>query len=201
MEYWNCSICDKQMQMQSREQHLAGKRHAAAAEAYQGIISQERRPQGGSKSWTCRTCNIEIQTQSRDSHLSGYRHAEASRSQQEESYHEVYSSDHNNATTNSLAQATILPASSGIAGITGETIFATSDVTEVNGAPGVLVWQCTLCSCCVPLSVKQLHLSSHDHIQKLLEMIKITCMTIPEPQVQASDNDLGAKERLGYQVL
>jgi hypothetical protein len=177
--------------------------------AYQEIIPKETRSQDGPKQWTCKICNIEVLMQSRDSHLSEYRHTVASHSQQEESRHGAYFSNHhhnnNNTTTTtttpSLTQATILPANSGVAGITGDTIFAASDMTEVYGAPGVLVWQCTLCNCCVPLSVKQLHLSSVDHIQKLLEMIKITCMTIPESQVQVPNNNLGTKDRLDYEVL
>lgn len=204
MDYWTCPICEIKMQMQSRAPHLSGKRHAAAARAYSQIIPQESRSQEGPKQRTCKICNIEVQTQSRESHLSEYRHAVASH---EEESHKAYFSNHNNnnnnhtITTSSSIQATMLPAISGVAGITWDTVFAASDVTEVDGAPGVLVWQCTLCNCCVPLSVKQSHLSSVDHIQKLLEMIKLTCMTIPEPQVEVPKNNGGTMNRLGYEVL
>jgi len=204
MEYWTCTTCNIQMQIQSREPHLSGKRHSAAAEAYQERILQATRSQKAPKQWTCTICNIEMQMQSRDSHLSGNRHAMATHSQQVEFRREPgthFSKRDNNTTGSSSTNAKALATNFGVGGITRDTIYATSDLTEVYGASGVLVWQCTMCNCHVPLSVKQLHLSSLDHIQKLLGMIKDTCIAIPQPQVQVSNIDLVGKEKLDYQVL
>jgi hypothetical protein len=122
--------------------------------------------------WTCTICDIQIQTQSRDSHLSGNRHAMAAHSYREEFCLQrgAYLTERNNTTTSSSStNANTLSANFGVAGITGDTIFATSDLTEVHSTSAVLVWQCTMCNCCIPLSVKQLHLSSLNHVQKLLE--------------------------------
>jgi hypothetical protein len=154
--------------------------------------------------WTCTICDIQMQTQSRDSHLSGNRHAMAAHSYREEFRLQcgAYFLERNNTTTSSSStNANTLSANFGVAGITGDTIFATLDLTEVHSTSAVLVWQCMMCNCCVPLSVKQLHLSSLDHVQKLLEIIKVTCMAIPQPQVQVSNNGLGEKEKSDYQVL
>jgi hypothetical protein len=154
--------------------------------------------------WTCTICDIQMQPQSRDSRLSGNRHAIAARSRQEEFRLQRGANfpERNNTTTRSSStNANALSANFGVAGITGDTIFATSDLTEVHSTSAILVWQCTMCNCCVPLSVKQLHLSSLDHVQKLLEIIKVTCMAIPQSQVQVSNNGLGEKEKSDYQVL
>ncbi|KAF4631765.1 hypothetical protein G7Y89_g6362 [Cudoniella acicularis] len=196
MEYWTCTVCNIEMQLQSRNPHLSGKRHAAAAEEYQERILQATRTQEAGKQWTCTICNIEMQMQSRDSHLSGNRHAIATQSRLEP---RTYFPECNNAASSSSATAKTLPANSGVGGITEDTIYATSDMTEVYGALAVLVWQCTTCSCYVPLSVRQSHLSSIDHVQKLVEAIKVTCMAIPQPQLQVSGNDLGERENLDYQ--
>jgi hypothetical protein len=153
--------------------------------------------------WTCTICDIQMQTQSRDSHLSGNRHAMAAHSHREEFRLQrgAYFPERNTTTSSSSTNANTLSANFGVAGITEDTIFATSDLTEVHSTSAVLVWQCTMCNCCIPLSVKQLHLSSLNHVQKLLEIIKVTCMAIPQPQVQVSNNGLGEKEKLDYQVL
>jgi len=204
MEHWICTICNIQMHIQSREPHLSGKRHAAAAVAYQDSILQATRSQEAPKQWACTTCNIEMQMHDRDSHLSGNRHAMATHSQQERFRVEpgAYFSERNTTITSSLStKAKVPPANLGVDGITGDTMYAASDFTKVNGASAVLVWQCMTCGCCVPLSVKQLHLSSLDHVQKLLEIIKITCMAIPQQEVQGCDNDLEDKKKLIYQVL
>ena len=145
-----------------------------------------------------------MQIQNRNSHLSGNRHAMAAHSQQETFRPEpgAFFPERNNNTASSSSTKAKEPLTNfGAAGITGDTVYATSDLTEVHGALAVLVWQCTMCNCYVPLSVKQLHLSSLDHVQKLLEMIKITCMAIPQPQAQVYGNDLGKEEKLDYQVL
>jgi hypothetical protein len=189
MEYWTCTICNIEMQLQSRDPHLSGKRHAAAAEEYQQRIIQATRAQEAMKQWTCDICSIEIHMQSRDSHLSGKRHAMA-----------VQSLECNNVASSSSMTAKILPTDSGVDGIAEDTIFDLLDMTEVHGAPAVLIWQCTTCCCNVPLSLKQPHLSSVGHVQKLLEAIKVTCMAISQPQLQVSGNDLGEND-LDYQVL
>ncbi|KAH6678617.1 hypothetical protein B0J14DRAFT_583120 [Halenospora varia] len=184
------------MQLQSRNSHLSGKRHAAAAEveaeAYQERVLQATRAQEARKQWTCTICNIEMQIQNRDSHLSGNRHAIATQSRE-------YFPECNNTASSSSTIAKILPANSGVSGITKDTIYATSDMTEVYGVSAVLVWQCTTCGCYVPLSLWQSHLSSVYHVQRLVEAIQVTYMAISQPQLQVSDNDLGEKGNLDYQ--
>ena len=194
--------------MQSREAHLSGKRHAAAAvEAYQERILQatRSRSQEAPKQWTCKICNIEMQLQSRDSHLSGNRHAMATHALQEEEFLARNDNNNNNTTISSSSTKAnkVLSANFGVAGITGDTTYATSYLTEVHGASAVLVWPCAMCNCYVPLSLKQFHLSTLERVQKLLETIKVTCMAIPQPQVQASNNNFGEKEKekVDYQVL
>jgi len=201
MEYWTCTVCNIEMQLQSRNPHLSGKRHAAAAEEleFRKRILQATGAQEATKQWTCTVCNIEMQMQSRDSHLSGNRHRIATQSRFKPG---AYSPEcNNNASRPSSTKTKILPANSGVGGITEDTIYATSDMTEVHGASAVLIWQCTTCCCYVPLSVKQAHLSSVDHVQKLVEAIKVTCMAISQPQLQVSGNDLGEKANWDYQVL
>ncbi|KAE8447328.1 hypothetical protein EG329_010886 [Mollisiaceae sp. DMI_Dod_QoI] len=101
----------------------------------------------------------------------------------------------------SATEVQVLPADFGTSGITENTIYANSDLTEVHGASAVLISQCTMCNCYVPLSVKQLHLSSFDHIQKLFEIIKVTCLAILESQVQVSNHESKGKEKWDYQEM
>lgn len=152
--------------------------------------------------WTCAICNIQMQTQSRDSHFSGKRHAMSTQSQQE-GFHldpgACFLECNNNASSSLPSTAKVFPANFGICGIIGDTMYAASDLTEFYGATAVLIWQYTIYSYYMPLSEKQPHLSSIDHVQKLLETIKVTCMTIPQPQVEVPSNDLGEGEKLDYQ--
>jgi hypothetical protein len=151
---WTCMICNREMQMQSRGSHLAGNRHAMAVGLYQENVYQ---PQETPRYWTCTICDIEMQIQSRDSHLSGNRHATATQSQQETFRLEpgaYFPERNNNATSSFSTTVKALSANLGVHGITGDTIYAASDLTEVHDTPAVLVWQCTMCSCYVPLSVK-----------------------------------------------
>lgn len=254
MEYWTCTICDIQIQLQARESHLSGKRHAAATEARQErIINQAESSQEAAEKWTCKTCNIRMNVKSRDPHLAGKRHAaavgasgeatQATKSQDDpkqwtcticnikmqEQNRESHLSESRHAmaaylqqeqiqgklqpkayfpgpytpiiASSSSTKAQTLPAYSAIGRIKNDTINATSMFTGVHGMQNFLVWQCTLCSCSMPLSVKQLHLASFYHVEKLLEMINITCMAIPQSQTQLSNDGFGGTEHLGYQVM
>jgi hypothetical protein len=207
MEDWTCTICDITMQMQSREAHLAGSRHKTAARG----------------SWACLVCNIEMQLQNRDAHLAGRRHAEAEseRIAQAAVSHEapltwtcficeiempIGNRDSHlagrrhaaavpppNVTTasSSSKQANPVSVSSGMDGTIGTTNSNTSKSNLVSGG------QCRICSCNVPSAMMQSHLRSLNHIQKVLEMLKITCMAIPQTEIQ---KPLKSSENLDYQV-
>lgn len=160
--------------MQSRDSHLAGKRHSEAESKsmLQAGISGE-----ASLRRTCSICNIEVPTHERNSHLVSRRHTEACRLP-------------NNATTASFSTTSkFRPANYEI---DESTKAKTLNVTELIE---VAAWQCTMCAFNVPLSERQSHLYSLDHLQNVLEMLKISCMAFKEPE-----NKLTAKEITKYQV-
>lgn len=92
---WACTICQIEMQINNRESHLSGKRHAskAAKEEWEKVFqdstaqrpssqqssAQEPTTQEDSNRWTCTLCKDVMHIQGRDFHLSSSYHNKAAK--------------------------------------------------------------------------------------------------------------------------
>lgn len=172
---WKCPICDIEMSIGNRASHLTGRRHAdAESESIaQAAISQETSIQ-----WTCLICEIEMPIGNRDSHLAGKRHAAA--------VPQLKTTTASSSSTNAALQPPSAPG-----GSHEYTAFKDLESISVSG------WECKICSCHVSLAAMQSHLRTLNHMQKILEVLKITCKAMPQSEIQGS---LKKGENLQYQV-
>ena len=196
---WTCTVCNITIQSQNRKPHLSGKRHAEATAATATVtqipIPQVTRTQQPRGRWTCLVCNIEMELDSQFPHLAGKKHAAAVQSRAAPPLPEP-----KDAAGSSSRTASMFSADSGVSGITENTIYAPSDLAEVQGVPAVMVWQCMMCGCYVPMSSRQAHLCSAEHVKNLMDEMNstLTAMLLSQPRVL--EDEMGGREGSSYQV-